>query len=207
MTRILVLEDNQDCLVALRVMIEKISPDINVMPVNSLAEARKALEAVKEPFHAFLLDINLEEENTEDTSGLTFAMEVRGLRQYAFTPIVMITSLAGLELRAYRELHCYQYIVKPYQEDEIQKLIRKVLFQTGEASQPSVLIKKDGINYKLLCKDIIAIKAIPRGVDIVLPKETMSVLYVSIKQLLEKLPQMMDTEMDGVLGVCVCEGD
>ena len=38
-------------------------------------------------------------------------------------------------------------------------------------------------------KDIIAIKAIPRGVDIVLCKETMSVHYVTIKQLLEKLPQ------------------
>lgn len=189
MTRILVLEDNKDSLKALQRMIEKISADIVVTPVSSLDDARSTLEAAKEPFHAFLLDINLEEDDSEDTSGLTFATEVRGIRQYAFTPIVMITSLASLELRAYRELHCYQYIVKPYQEEEIQKLIRKVLFQTGEVSDPFVLIKKEGINYKLLCKDIIGIKAIPRGVDIVLSKETMSVLYLTIKQLMEKLPK------------------
>ena len=189
MTRILVLEDNKDSLKALQIMIEKISADIYVTPVWDLCEAEKALEAASEPFHAFLLDINLNEADTEDISGLDFAMRIRSMRQYAFTPIVMITSLANLELRAYRELHCYQYIVKPYQEEEIQKLIRKVLFQTGEASEPFVLVKKEGINYKLLCKDMIAVKAIPRGVDIVLTKETMSVHYLTIKQLLEKLPQ------------------
>lgn len=188
MTRILVLEDNKDSARALQAIIEKISKDIVVLSVNSLNEARKVLEEAKEPFHTFLLDINLEEDNAEDTSGLTFAMEIRRVAQYAFTPIVMITSLAGLELRAYRELHCYQYIVKPYQEEEIQKLIRKVLFQTGEVSESFVLVKKDGINYKLFCKDIVGIKAIPRGVDIVLQKEIMSVLYLTIKQLMEKLP-------------------
>ena len=188
MTRIFVLEDNKDSLKILQSMIEKISTDIFVTPVDNKKEAEKLLEA-EEPYHAFLLDINLNEEDSEDYSGLDFAMKIRSMTQYAFTPIIMITSLANLELKAYRELHCYQYIVKPYQEDDIQKLIRKVLFQTGEVSEPSVLIKKEGINYKLLCKDIIAIKAIPRGIDIVLGKETMSVHYITIKQLLEKLPQ------------------
>lgn len=188
MIRILVLEDNKDSLKALQSMIEKISADIFVTTVENREDAEKAL-TVKESYHAFLLDINLNEADTKDISGLDFAKKIRSMRQYAFTPIVMITSLANLELKAYRELHCYQYIVKPYQEEEIQKLIRKLLFQTGEISEPFVLIKKDGINYKLLCKDIIAIKAIPRGIDIVLCKETMSVHYVTIKQLIEKLPQ------------------
>lgn len=188
MTRILVLEDNEDSLKILQSIIEKISADIFVTPVDNRIEAENAL-AAEEPYHAFFLDINLNEADTEDYAGLDFAMKIRSMPQYAFTPIMMVTSLAHLELKAYRELHCYQYIVKPYQEEEIQKLIRKVLFRTGEVSEPSVLIKKEGINYKLLCKDIIAIKAIPRGVDIVLSKETMSVHYITIKQLLEKLPQ------------------
>ncbi len=189
MTRILVLEDNRDSLRALQKIIEKMSADIEVFPVEGLEQARETLEREKELFHAFLLDINLNEADNEDMSGLTFAKEVRGLQAYAFTPIVMITSLASLELQAYRELHCYQYIVKPYQEAEIQRLIRKVLFQTGEASEPFVLIKKEGINYKLLCKDIVGIRAIPRGVSIMLAKEEMSVLYLTIRQLMEKLPQ------------------
>lgn len=189
MTKLMILEDNKDSLKALQIIIERVSADITVVAVSSLEEARKTLQEEKELFSAFLLDINLKESDTEDTSGLTFAGEVRNIRQYAFTPIVMITSLASLELQAYRELHCYQYIVKPYQEEEIQKLIRKLLFQTGEASTPFVLIKKDGINYKLFCKDIVCIRAIPRGVSIVLPKEEMKVRYLTIKQLIEKLPK------------------
>lgn len=189
MTRIMILEDNKDSLKALQIMIEKTSADIVTVPVSSLEMAQKALQEAKETFHAFLLDINLNENDAEDTSGLTFAGEIRNIRQYAFTPIVMITSLASLELEAYRELHCYQYIIKPYQEEEIHKLVHKLLFQTGEASEPSVLIKKEGINYKLFCKDIVCIKAIPRGVSIVLAKEEMKVLYLSIKQLMEKLPE------------------
>lgn len=189
MTRIMILEDNKDSLKALQTMIEKISTDIVAVPVSSLEEARKALQETKESFHAFLLDINLNECDTEDTSGLTFAGEIRNIRQYAFTPIVMITSLASLELKAYRELHCYQYIIKPYQEEEIDKLIHKLLFQTGAVSEPFVLIKKEGINYKLFCKDIVCVRAIPRGVSIVLAKEEMKVLYLTIKQLIEKLPE------------------
>ncbi len=189
MTRILVLEDNIDSLRALQKIIEKMSADIEVFPVEGLEQARETLEREKEPFHAFLLDINLKEADTEDISGLTFAKEVRSLAKYAFTPIIMITSLASLELRAYRELHCYQYMIKPYQEEEIQRLIRKVLFQTGEAAEPFVLIKKEGINYKLLCRDIIGVRAIHRGVSIILEKEEMNVLYLTIRQLMEKLPQ------------------
>lgn len=68
------------------------------------------------------------------------------------------------------------------------KLIHKLLFQAGESVDASIVVKKDGINYKLLCKEIAYIQAIPRGVSIRLAKEEMKVPYVSIKQLMEKLP-------------------
>ena len=111
MTRILVLEDSKDCLNAITVMLEKVSNRVCVVPVNSLEEARAALEEKALPFQAFLLDINLNMNDKDDISGITFAREVRMRREYAFTPIVMITSLANMELTAYRELHCYQYLI------------------------------------------------------------------------------------------------
>lgn len=111
-------------------------------------------------------------------------------KEYTFTPIIMITSLANMELTAYRELHCYQYLVKPYNEEDVQKLVGKLLFlsQQGETREEFVVVRKDGINYKIFCKDIVCVKAVPRGVRFVLLKEEMKVLYLSIKQLLEKLP-------------------
>lgn len=191
MTRILILEDSKDCLRAITAMVEKVSDKVSAVPVNSLEEARAALNDAQQPFQAFLLDINLNMNDNEDISGITFAREVRMKREYAFTPIVMITSLANMELTAYRELHCYQYLVKPYDETDIEKLIGKLLFlsQQGETRDAFVVVKKDGVNYKLFCKDIVCIKAIPRGVNFVLAKESMKVHYISIKQLLDKLPK------------------
>lgn len=191
MTRILILEDSKDCLSAITAMVGKVSEHVCAVPVNSLEEARAALEdEAQPPFQAFLLDINLDIDDSDDISGIIFAREVRLKKEYTFTPIVMITSLANMELTAYRELHCYQYLVKPYNEEDIQKLVGKLLFlsQQGETREAFVVVKKDSINYKLFCKDIVCVKAVPRGVNFVLLKEEMKVLYLSIKQLLEKLP-------------------
>lgn len=191
MMKILILEDSKVCLKAITAMIEKVSEDLDAVPVNSLDEARAALNAAQQPFQAFLIDINLDMENSGDTSGITFAREVRMRKEYAFTPIVMVTSLANMELMAYRELHCYQYLVKPYNEEDIEKLANRLLFlsQQGQAKEEYVIVKKDGINYKLFCRDIVCIKAVPRGVSFVLVKEEMKVPYLSIKQLLGKLPE------------------
>ncbi|MDE6983291.1 MAG: LytTR family transcriptional regulator, partial [Lachnospiraceae bacterium] len=57
-----------------------------------------------------------------------------------------------------------------------------------ESRDASVIVKKDGVNYKLFCKDIVCVRAVPRGVEFVLLKEEMKVLYLSIKQLLPRLP-------------------
>lgn len=191
MTRILILEDSKECLEAVTVIAEKVSEHVIAVPANSLEEARAALrDEAQPPFQAFLLDINLDVNDNDDSSGITFAREVRTRKEYAFTPIIMITSLANMELTAYRELHCYQYLVKPYNEEDLRKLIGKLLFlsQQGETREEYVIVRKDSINYKIFCRDIVCVKAVPRGVDFVLLKEEMKVLYLSIKQLLEKLP-------------------
>ena len=206
MTRILILEDSKDSLKAITAMVEKVSDRVCAVPVESLEEARAALRQAQQPFQAFLLDINLDKENRDDISGITFAKEIRTKREYAFTPVVMITSLANMELAAYREIHCYQYLVKPYNEQDVAKLIGKLLFisQQGETRDAFVVVKKEGINYKLFCKDIMYIKAIPRGVNVVLAKEELKVLYLSIRQLLPKLP---DEKFLQIHRMCVVNQD
>ncbi len=124
MTRILILEDSKECLEAITVMVERVSGHVRAVPVNSLEEARAALGGeAQPPFQAFLLDINLNTGDSDDISGITFAREVRMRKEYAFTPIIMITSLANMELTAYRELHCYQYLVKPYNEEDRKSVV------------------------------------------------------------------------------------
>ncbi|MFW5646632.1 MAG: LytR/AlgR family response regulator transcription factor, partial [Acetivibrio ethanolgignens] len=109
---------------------------------------------------------------------------------YEFTPIVFVTSILSLELQSYRELQCYRYITKPFDRTEVAAIIEKVLLHSLEQrEEASVTIKKDGINYKLSCDDILFIQAISRGVRLVLKTEELAVRYLTLKQLLPKLPQ------------------
>lgn len=188
MTRILVLEDDDRSRESLCRMLEKISDQITVDAAADLAGARLLLRSAVS-FDLFLLDIHLNREEEEDRSGIWFAEEVRSMQQYEFTPLVRVTSIAGLEIEAYRRLHCYQYIVKPYIRAEIEEIVNKVLFHIRTGNTPSILVKKDGINYKISCSEIVYCKAIPRGVCLCLKEEQLNVPYLSIRQLLEQLPK------------------
>lgn len=188
MAKILVLEDDADNRSVLKEMISHISADITVDTAADLAQARLLLDSTVS-FDLFLLDVNLDAGNRKDKSGLVFAEEIRNVMKYEFTPIVMITSVASLEIEAYRKIHCYQYILKPYSEDEVGSLIRKVLSHVRAEEKPFIIVKKSGINYKILCEDIIYCRAIPRGVCLYMRGEQLEVPYLTIRQLLDKLPK------------------
>lgn len=190
MARILVLEDEVQSRMALEKMLYNISSEITVDTAADLAEARLLLGGTVS-FDLFFLDVNLKPEEEGDTSGILFAEEIRNHRQYEFTPLVMITSVAGLEMEAYRRLHCYQYVVKPYVQSEVEEIVRKVLFHLHTEKRSFIVVKRNGINYKIFCDEIRFFRAIPRGVCIYLREEHIEVPYLSIHKLLEKLPKEM----------------
>ena len=112
MARILILEDENTSRTALVKMVKNISAEITVDAAADLTKARLLLGSTVS-FDLFFLDVNLKPGEEGDISGIQFAEEIRSIRKYEFTPLVMITSVAGLEMEAYRRLHCYQYVVKP----------------------------------------------------------------------------------------------
>ncbi|KSV58903.1 LytR/AlgR family response regulator transcription factor [Acetivibrio ethanolgignens] len=187
--RILILEDQTESRNALIEIIKSISEEIEVTAIASEKEAIAALSCDRE-YSLFLLDINLDTTRLSDTSGMNVARKIRKLHCYEFTPIVFVTSILSLELQSYRELQCYRYITKPFDRTEVAAIIEKVLLHSLEQrEEASVTIKKDGINYKLSCDDILFIQAISRGVRLVLKTEELAVRYLTLKQLLPKLPQ------------------
>lgn len=183
---ILILEDNKESRRALSAMLQLISDDITVEEAGTRPEAEAIIERCSD-IELFLLDINLNIREESDVSGLDFAKSIREYPHYAFTPIVFITSYAGFEMASYREAQCYSFITKPFRKSEIDKIVRKVLNQQDNKEEKQVTVKKDGVNYRLKVKDIIAIQAILRGVRIDMRKETMQVKYLTIKQMTEML--------------------
>lgn len=187
MIRVFILEDQKESREALEKILYDLEKKMIVRSAGSLEEGEEIV--LREEFDLFLLDINLNPEQREDTSGLAFAAKIRKMGKYEFTPIVMITSVASLEMSAYRQVHCYQYLIKPYDKKEVENIVRRVVSHLERPREKSIVVKKDGINYQIPCDDIVYIHAITRGVCIHMKKEQMEVKYLTIRQLLEELPK------------------
>jgi len=184
--KVLILEDNRESRRALGELLHQISGEIEVLSVDSRAEAEK--EADAGDIDLFLLDINLNIRDDSDTTGLEFAKELRERPEYSFTPIVFISSYPGFELNSYRETGCYSFITKPFRKSEVEKIVRKLINSNStDEEEKFVTVKKDGVNYRIKQADIVVIQAISRGVSIALRKETMDVKYLTIKESLELL--------------------
>ncbi len=183
----LILEDNKESLRALAELLKQISDDIEVYTASNTEMAM--VHSEEETIDLFLLDINLNIRDDNDTSGLDFAKKLREQTKYAFTPIVFITSFPAFELNSYRQTGCYSYITKPFRRSEVEKIVRKLLNSenASETEEKFITVKKDGINYRLKQADIMYIQAISRGVCINMRKESMDIKYLTIKESLDLL--------------------
>ena len=188
MTYVMILEDDRASMEALAKILSEYSDDICVHTASSYKEAKGLLDADIQ-YGLFLLDVNLSGSKREDIGGILFAREVRERFRYTFTPIVMVTAVGAMEMQAYRELHCYQYIMKPFRKEQVVEVVEKVLAKAKQEEPPSVTVKKEGINYQVKCEDIRYIEAVPRGIAIHMKEETWNVPYVTLKQMLQKGPR------------------
>ncbi len=183
----LILEDNKESLRALAELLRQTSDEVEVFTASDKAQAMAYSE--EEAIDLFLLDINLNIRDDNDTSGLEFAKSLRDQPKYAFTPIVFITSYPAFELNSYRQTGCYSFITKPFRKSEVEKIVRRLLSSEAgeEAEEKYMTVKKDGINYRLKQADIVYIQAISRGVCVNLRKESMDIKYLTIKESLDML--------------------
>ena len=181
MTHVLILEDDRASLEALKKILTEYSENICVHAASSYEEAKEFL-AMNIRYGLFLLDVNLGGE----------------VRPY---PVVMVTSVGAMEMQAYRELHCYQYIMKPFHPVQVREVVRKVLDQEKQEEPPSIMVKRDGVNYQVRCEDIRYIEAVHRGVCLHMKGEDWKVPYVTLKQILLKVPEGMFLQCHRIFAV------
>ena len=188
MIHVMILEDEPNSLKALEAILTEYSANICVHTASNYVEAKGLLDADIQ-YGLFLLDVNLSGDDREDIGGILFAREVRSQFRYTFTPIVMVTAVGAMEMQAYRELHCYEYIMKPFLKEQVEKVVEKVLEKENREKPPVITVKKDGINYQVKCEDIRYVEAVSRGISLHMKGETWGVPYVSLKQMLQKMPR------------------
>lgn len=188
MINILILEDQKESREALMKMIASYGSEgeIDIDSAATFLEAEALLKNNK-TYNGFFIDINLDINNQDDQSGIEFARLLRTNRKYEFTPVIMVTSIASLEMTAFREIHCYQYIVKPYDRQTVEDVIRKLIMHDKVAEEKNIIVKKDGINYRIKCDAIQYVQAVTRGVMFKLSKESIKVPYMTIKEFMTKV--------------------
>lgn len=118
----------------------------------------EAMEIIRNnEMDAFFLDIQL-----VDGSGLELANQIRNIKQYQFTPIIFITGVKTKEIEAFRKIHCYDYILKPYTRKSISDIMKKIMvdyFDQCEEDIKYLNLEFKGIKQRINIKDIVYIES------------------------------------------------
>ncbi|WP_368489783.1 LytR/AlgR family response regulator transcription factor [Clostridium sp. BJN0013] len=157
MVNILVLEDNP---VQRKILVETIKQIDKHFIIYEGDSEKEGLEiANKKEISLFYVDISL-----KGSSGLDFAKKVRTINEYKLTWIVFITTYVKHMLEAFKEIHCYDYIIKPYKEEKVRE-VTLTLLENKKREDTKLIDKKKymvfnvkGILLKLCVDEIIFIE-------------------------------------------------
>lgn len=179
MANILIVEDEITIASGLDNIVKSIDNDIETTITGYAEEAFNM--ASSDDFDLFLLDIEL-----LDYSGLTLAGELREMDKYKLTPIIFITALPSKELLAFKEIHCYDYIVKPFKEETVRDAVNTIL-KYGVKKEQYISFDLKDFMYRIKMDDIIYLEAVQRKIEVVTTKERFQVSNYTLNGLQDEL--------------------
>lgn len=157
MANILIVEDDYRQRENLIKMISELGENINIYEAECKEGAIRILKEI--PIDFFYIDISL-----KDSSGLDLALDIRNIEEYKFTWIVFITTHSSYIIQAFKEVHCYDYIIKPYDKDVIINMTKLLLSGNyvsnfSKEEDKRIIFEMDkGINIKINVNEIMFIE-------------------------------------------------
>ncbi|MBS4539055.1 response regulator transcription factor [Clostridium sp. D2Q-11] len=182
MGKIIIVEDDVAIRDGLKFMVKDMDKDLEVITTGF---ATKALDySKKNKIDAFFLDIQL-----EDYSGIKLAKEIREISTYKFTPIVFITAVPTRELEAFREVHCYDYIIKPFTKEEVKDVLSTIINYSvkNKEKNKSIRFKQKEYTCVIGQADIKYIESKNRKLFIETKEEQFVISTYTLKSVLEEL--------------------
>lgn len=185
--RILILEDLEISRKALVRMVQECGDELEVYAFGDMASAMVC--AMEKKIDIFLVDIVLKPEEANDFSGITFAQTLREMDKYSAAEIIFITTLAGLEAKMLRMIHCFDYIEKPISKERVQKVVKEVLRKLAgkHEEREVVFVRKNHVVYPFYVDTIIYLEYIRRVLYIHTAEEVFDVPYQPLKGILKKI--------------------
>lgn len=161
MLHILIIEDDEKIQQFLERALFDLDADLQLSFSISAADA--LVMAQKQRFDVFIVDIQL-----VDYKGTDLVKQLRAIQTYKYTPIIFETAIVTEELRAYRELKCYHYLMKPYTKEEVQNIVAEVLdyLQQPKADERTVRVEQKGFIFEYRLQDILYIESFGKKIVI-----------------------------------------
>lgn len=203
MKKVLILEGNIRSLAMLKCLVLEVSRDVEVIALNRAADAYEY--AVNRTIGLFIVDIVLDTGKAGDSSGLKFIDWLRKNKNYAFTPVVIVTALEDLKLYSFQELHCYSYMEKPFDPERVKKIVAECLEFPGIPVKQNILyLRKDGIIWTIDKDRIIYAQNQDRLIEIHIWKEDcLRMPYMTLKQLTEEInsPDIIQCSRSAIVNI------
>lgn len=149
---ILIVEDEIVIRKGLAHIVKTIDDEIEIFETGSAEDALKIANSKK--IDIFFLDIQL-----LDYSGFDLAKQIREIDIYQLTPIVFITGVHSKELDAYRKIHCYSFIYKPFVPSDIQKVFKEIKEGLIGQNPKTIKCKEKDFTYIINQDEIIYLEA------------------------------------------------
>lgn len=182
MNSILIVENVQEQRQFLMECASGFNSDIKIYSTDKKSEALRIIN--NNDIAAFFLDIRL-----ADGSGIELAREIRKNKKYQFTPIIFITGVYTKEMEAYRDIHCYEYIIKPYSRKSISDIMQKIMVDYFEQTEIKYLnLEFKGLKQRVNIKDIIYVECVRRRIFIRTQYENIPYRFMNIGQFCKELP-------------------
>jgi len=168
MTRVALIEDDQDIAYTIRLNLEREGSQ-----VDCFANGQEGLLAVLSGVYDFLLlDLNL-----PDLDGLTICREVRRDPVVGKIPILMLTARSGERDRVTGlELGADDYLSKPFSMRELVARVKAILRRSEGADDTSRFYEDNGLRV-----DISTFRVQVRGSEVKLAKKEFELLWLLIR--------------------------
>lgn len=187
---IILVEDDSMQREILKTMIFSTYESIKIYEADSESTA---LDIIKNNnINMFLIDISLKE-----SSGLELAMKIRNIPKYEFSQLVFLTTHGDYMLQAFKQIHCYDYILKPYNKNDVQAMLNKLIDReinnlsnekndsTEDEDKEFVIKIRNNVLVRVKINDILFIEVNGRNCEINTVSEVYTYINISLKKILE----------------------
>ena len=175
----------EDCVVqgqALKGFIEKEYLDIRVYSATTFKMASEIYRTRK--IDLFFIDINLGID-----SGLNIAHDIRKIKEYIMTGIIFVTTEMVHIIDAFKNIHCYDFLIKPYKYVDIKQII-DIFFELKSEdiiNSSTVFNVGSNLSVRINNKDIIFIEYKNRKIYIYTIDDVIELSGESLKKINEKI--------------------